>query len=226
MHRQGRMSMVTTRQFPRLKTFALVGLLSLSSGCAARIVTVRQEDRINTAMHIHRPLADQTGDPLEVSIVCVYPDDLQKPENERLKPDSSITAKDWYDFRPTGMPDGQHFNLPANQVYLLTDEKTVFGKIKGPALKGAIEGGTPEREVKGIQFKRKLHSKKSVIYVFPKFIDKNGEVLPVRPVKFGPPGAYTRQLFVKIGVDTARPHSGQYIENQTKRRLHGREKED
>ena len=225
MHKVEQSYVRGTSGFWRVPLWMLLGPVSLSWGCAARTLTIYQEDRINTAMHLHRPRADQTGDPLEVDIVCVYPDDLDKPENERLKPGSSITAKDWYDLRPTGIHDGRHFVLPESQIFLLSNEKTVYGRLKGPALRGAIEDGSHKRKVKGIQFKRKLHSRKSVVYVFPKFIDKNGEVLPVRPVRFCPPGAYARNLFVKIGVDPGRPHGGQYIESTTKRRLHGKDKE-
>lgn len=217
-------SIVGTARLSRLPWLALLAPMALWWGCAARTITISQEDRINTAMHLHRAMADQTGDPLELNVVCVYPEDLEKPENELLKPDSSITAKDWYDLRPTGMPEARHFSLPGNQILLLTNEKTAYGKVKGPALRGAIEDGARERKIDGIRFKKKLHSRKSVIFVFPKFIGKGGEVLPVRPVRFSPPGAYTRNLFVKIGVDPGRPHGGQYIESVTKRRLHGREK--
>lgn len=214
----------------RLSRFALAGtvaLTSLSWGCAARTLTIAQDDRINTAVHLHRPREMQSGDPLEVNVVCVYPDDLEKPENERLKPDSGINAKEWYEFRPTtGVPDGRHFNLPATQIYLLTDEEGVYGKVKGPALRGALEDGFSKKKIEGIAFKKKLHSKKSVIYVFPKFIEKSGAVLPVRPAKFSPPGAYRKNLSVKIGVRPGGPHDGQYVENTAKRRWHGREKDD
>ena len=50
-----------------------------------------------------------------------------------------------------------------------------------------------------------------------------GEVLPVPPAKFDPPGAYTHELSVKIGVNESRGNYGQYIENTTERKLHGRE---
>ncbi len=208
-------------------TVAVMGLVALSGGCSARTLTIVQEDRINTAMHQDRPQNKQTGNPLEVSIVCVFPSDLEKPENARLQADEGITAKEWYEFRPTGAPpDGRHFNLPCNQIYMLTNEESPCGKVKGPALRGALEDGYSEKKMKGILFKKKLHSRKSVIYVFPKFIDKNGEVLPVLPVKYHPPGGYTAKLVVKIGVQASGPHGGQYIENQAKRRLHGREKKE
>ena len=54
-----------------------------------------------------------------------------------------------------------------------------------------------------------------------------GKVLPVRPVKFHPPGAYTEKLGVKIGVRENAEHYGQYVEiHNTPRKLHGAEQQD
>ena len=41
------------------------------------------------------------------------------------------------------------------------------------------------------------------------------------PAKFDPPGAYTHELAVKIGVDAGRGSYGQYIDNVTERKMHG-----
>ena len=113
----------------------VVGLVVLSGGCRARTLRIIQEERINTAMHQDRPQNKQTGNPLEVNIVCVFPSDLEKPENARLHPNEGITAKEWYEFRPTGAPpDGRHFNLPCNQIYMLTNEESLCGKVKGPGI--------------------------------------------------------------------------------------------
>jgi hypothetical protein len=189
-----------------------------SVGCAARTLTITQDDRINNAMHLHRPPAQRTGEPLEVSIVCVYPKDLERAGNEGLRHGSGITSKDWYDNRPlrAGV-DGAHFSLPSDQIHLLTNEAQAYGKKRGPALQGAIVDGTSEKKVAGIKFSwTQLHRRDSVIFVFPKFIGPDGEVLPVKPAVFNPPGAYGRNLRVKIGVEESRGRHGQYIERLTR----------
>jgi hypothetical protein len=208
--------------------FISAGLAFVSTGCAARSLTITQDDRINNAMHMHRPPAQRTGDPLEVTIACVYPDDLKRAENQGLKPKSGITCKDWYDHQPLRAGgEGGHFNLPSDQIYLLTNETQLYGKKKGPALQGAIVDKTAEKKVTGIQFKStKLHSRDSVIYVFPKFIGKDGKVLPVKAGEFSPPGAYTAKLKVKIGVEEGKGVEGQYVEATMQRRLHGSEKKE
>ena len=227
MRKHGKTHIQVARRRVGGATVAVIGLAVLSGGCRARTLTITQEDHINTAMHEHRAREKQTGDPLELNVVCVFTGDLEKPENARLQPDEGITAKEWFEFRPTGAPpDGRHFNLPCNQIYMLTNEESPCGKVKGPALRGALEDGFSEKTIRDISFRKRLHHRRSVIYVFPKFIDKNGEVLPVPPVKYHPPGAYTRNLAVKIGVRAGGPHGGQYIENQARRRLHGRTKEE
>lgn len=212
----------TTSKKIRLLEVLLVGPVVLSTvGCASRTLAITQGDRINNAMHIGRHPDQRTGDPLEVTIVCVHPDDLEIKGNGGLKPGSGITCKDWYDNRPEHGGEGG-FDLPADQIYLLTNEDQVYGKKVGSALNGAINDGHSEVKIKGITFRgMKLHRKDSVIYVFPKFIGPDGHVLPVPAAEFSPPGAYASQLAVKIGVDEGRAHNGQYIENTSQRKLHG-----
>ena len=205
--------------------FASCGIL----GCPARSLTITQDAYINNAMHRNLPEGERTGDPLEVSIVCVYPEDLEKPANQALRPGQNINCKGWYDHRPEASGAvADRFDLSRNQIYLLTDggSAQVFGQKKGPALKGAVRDGRGQVVVSGIKFERKLHGANSVIYVFPRFIDKNGEVLPTPPAVFNPPGAYTSGLSVKIGANAAEiknpaTHHGQNIEVTTSRRLHG-----
>lgn len=216
---------------PVLRAGMLVGVAFASCGilgCPARSLMVTQDPYINNAMHRNLSESERTGDPLEVSIVCVYPEDLEKPANQALRPGQNITCKGWYDHRPEASGGADRFDLARNQIHLLTDAapSQAFGQKKGPALKGAVRDGRSEVPVPGIKFERKLHSANSVIYVFPRFIDKNGEVLPVPPAVFNPPGAYSSGLSVKIGVNAAdiknpASHYGQYITITAPRRLHG-----
>ncbi len=205
-----------------LAGFVVAYAALVSTGCAARTLTITQDDRINTAVHRHRPEGERTGDPLKVTIVCVYPKDLEREENQGLKPGSGITCKDWYANQPVrGGSVGGRFKVPPEQIYVLTNESEVYGNKKWRALQGAIRDGTKQVEVSGIRFRTKLYGRNSVIYVFPKFIGPAGEVLPVPPAVFSPPGAYASRLGVKIGVEEGRGIYGQYIENTTKRTFGG-----
>ncbi len=203
----------------------LVGILVLGSvafwciGCSSRTLTITQTDRVNNAMHHNRHPDQRTGDPLEVTIVSVNSDDLEREGNGGLKPGSGITCKGWYDNRPVRGSSEGRFDLPPEQIFLLTNANEVYGTKLGPALNGAIKDGRTDVMIKGIPIPSwmKLHSRDSVIYVFPKFIGPNGTVLPVGAAEFSPPGAYSNQLHVKIGVDEGREHYGQYIERVSER---------
>lgn len=194
-------------------------------GCA-RVLTITQDDYINTAMHVNRPLAARTGEPLEIDIVCVTPTDLKHEANAGMAPDANITSAIWFRDRPIpgdkkDMEDrGGRFWLPKSQISLLTFDKKCYGTLIGDPLCGAATDKKREA-VKTFSHAGALHDKDSVIYVFGKFIDKNGGVLPVPPAKFHPPGAYTEKLCIKIGVDESRANYGQYIDNTTERKLHG-----
>ena len=203
--------------------------LGALSGCG-RTLTIRQDPYINTAAHANRPPDKRTGEPLELTIVCIYPKDLEKPANELLRPESKITSKDWYDRRP--VPAGQEtgrFDLPKNQVYVLTNDSKVFGRQIGSSLRGAIMDGEKPIKKTGIIFDGgwaggQYHDPHSVIYVFPKFIDRDGAVLPLPPAKFHPPGAYVEDLEIKIGVDPDRPlEAAQYVKVLSERKMHGKE---
>jgi hypothetical protein len=173
-------------------------------------------------MHHYRHADQRTGDPLEVTIVAVHPDDLEREGNSGLKPGSGLTCRGWYENRPVHSGGEDRFDLPPEQILLLTNADQVYGKKLGPALNGAINDGRADVVIKGIPFRwTKLHSRDSVIYVFPKFIGPDGDVLPVAPAVFNPPGAYTSALHVRIGVGESQEHYGQYIENVSKRKLHG-----
>ncbi len=196
------------------------------SGCG-RSLTIEQDKYINTACHENRPPDRRTGEPLELNIVVVYASDWKKPGNELLRPDSKITAKDWYERRPlgTGEPAVGRFQLPHQQVYVLSNDDRAYGQRIGSALRGAaLDGDKPIRKT-GIAVKwDTVHSDDTVIYVFPKFCASDGGVLPVLPAKFHPPGAYSADLAVKVGVQADRRlPEAQYVQVLSPRKLHGRE---
>jgi len=212
---------------PRGATRGLVGgllVLATLAGCG-RTLTIRQDHYINTGGQANRPADKRTGEPLEVDVVCVYPKDLDKAVNEPLRPESRITCKDWYERRPvaTGEEKGR-FDLRRDQIFLLTNDDKAYGKHFGNALRGAaLDGEAPIRKT-GINFGAGLHDSRSVIYVFPKFIGKDGGVLPVPPAKFHPPGAYVADLEIKIGVDPDRSlEEAQYVKVLSERKMHGSE---
>ena len=212
----------------RLLALVAVGLTAATTSGCARVLTITQDDFINTAMHAGRPKASQTGEPLELSIVCVGGHDLKNEANDRLAPGAGITCDVWYQNRPIpgDKVDSEEthprFRLPKNQISLMTNDKNCYGTRVGNRLHGAVID-KKEKVTTRFSFPAGLHDDDSVIYVFPKFIDGNGQVLPIRPAVFHPPGAYTHELFIKIGVDKSQAHYGQYIENLTERKLHGRE---
>ncbi|MCK4340928.1 MAG: hypothetical protein KAY37_04315 [Phycisphaerae bacterium] len=214
---------------PRAGLGLFCGVVTLATlvGCG-RTMTIHQAPYINTASQANRPVDKRTGEPLELAIVCVYPGDLDKTGNELLRPDSKVTAKEWFERRPTTAgAGGGHFDLPKNQVYVLTNDDRVFGRHIGKALRGAVMDGEKPIKKTGIKFESGwtggLHDDKSVIYVFGKFIGRDGDVLPVSPAKFHPPGAYRADLEIQIDVDPDRPlQAAQYIKVLSKRKMHGK----
>ncbi|HEY3245603.1 MAG TPA: hypothetical protein VGM03_19845 [Phycisphaerae bacterium] len=202
-------------------------------GCASRQLTIVQGDYVNTAMHQRRPVEQRTGERLEVDFVMVYPNDLKSENNTRLSPQATdpIYTAEWFQRRPIAgdtaqkAADNGRFWLPKSQILLLTDasDKDVYGTRVGSRLGGARNDGKSEIRVRPFDFKGPLHDEKSVIYVFPKFIDASGAVMNVAPARFHPPGAYTDQLVVEITTD---PDRGQQIvrtSDRSPRKLHGKE---
>ncbi len=209
-----------------MSVVVLAGLWGVALAGCARELTITQETYINTAMHIGRPAGSKTGEPLELNIVVVTPKDLKHESNDGLAPEAGITSDIWFRDRPipgdkADTEDrGGRFYLPKEQIFLMSYDTKFYGKRIGDPLRGAATD-RKEKIVKKFNHAGHLHDDKSVVYVFGKFVDKNGNVLPVPPAKFHPPGAYTEDLSIKIGVDERRPHYGQYIDNTTPRKLHG-----
>jgi hypothetical protein len=195
-------------------TLGVIITLSVSSGCA-RVLTITQDRLINTA---------GTGrtEPLELNIVCVAPNDLKLETNKRLAPDSGITSDVWFKDRPihgdtAEMGEGSRgsrFWLPSSQVACLTFDKSAYGTRIGDSLRGtAIDGAAPLRKsFRFPGFFQVSFDPQAVIYIFGKFTGPRGELLAVPPAKFHPPGAYTRDLKVHVGVREGGPNYGQYIE--------------
>jgi hypothetical protein len=198
-------------------TAACAGLVALLSGCGKELV-ITQGQYINTAMHVNRQEQDQTGEPLELNVVYVYPETLKHDANGRLAPESGITADIWFRDRPQPgdtkdmAARGTRFWLPKEQILLLTDDSQFYGTRVGGRPRGAHIDGNEVVLKRKLDFKGSLGSDRSVIYVFPKFVDSKGQVLPVRPAKFHPPSAYDKELTVRIGVDKSRDNYGQRID--------------
>jgi len=194
-------------------------------GCSARPLLISQDAYVNSASHRDLAERDRGSEPLEVSIVCILPEDLEKPVNNALKLGQNITCADWYERRPTGDADaGNRFDLPRERIYVLTDRppSDVYGQKKGPALKGSAGGGRSEVPVSGIRCAGKLFRGGAVMYVFPRFIDKGGKELGAPPVVFHPGRRHRNTLSVRIGVHSAdirdpSRHYGQYIEDTSQR---------
>jgi hypothetical protein len=208
-----------------------------SVGCVSRTLIIGQDDHVNTDMHKHRPCDRRTGEPVEITIVCVYGKDLDADgsPNDELGPKSNVTARDWYERRPqpgdrvddeTGH---NRFRLDKDQIYLLTNAppEKIYGKIIGAALRGGLIDG-PKVSRKGVKFdSMALHDGNASIFVFPKFIDRDGSVLSVSPARFNPPGDYDDELYIKIGVnDACSENPQQYISNITREGLGGGKKND
>lgn len=206
-----------------------LGVAVVAGGCS-RSMTITQDEYVNTAMHVDRKVEDRTGEPLELDIVLVYPSDLKDERNDRLKPSSGITSAEWFKRRPIPgdkvdmEASNDRFRLPPGQILLLTNDSETYGRRIGSSLRGArLDGKTIAK--KGIEFSSLAwHDDNAVIYVFARFIDKQGQVLEAPPAKFHPPGAYSDQLAVKIGTRENAANHGQYIEIDSERcprKMHG-----
>jgi hypothetical protein len=201
----------------------------LGLGCERRL-TIRQDGYINNAMQPNRPPARRTGEPLELTVVCVLPADLRDDNgpNADLKPGSPVNSRMWYARRPgaqlapkPGEPVAAPFNIPATQIFIL-DENNTDASLR-PLHGKTIEGQDRELKVTDKMLKFSipaldLFSKNCIVYVFGRFADENGDILPVPPAVFAPPGDYKSELYIRVG-STGKldgPTKGQYIKNITK----------
>jgi hypothetical protein len=190
----------------------LSGVVLVSIPGCGRVLTISKADYINTAVHQGRPVSERRGDPLEVSIVCVTGKDLKKDANGMLAPDSQITCNGWYGSRPThgvNIDSDSYggFRIPRKQIFLLTDDEKCYGIKRGGRLEGAKLDNRKE-----VTVKLNIPARTSVIWVFPKFIGPDGQVLSAEPAKFRHRGAFSRGLACEIGVDERDSDDyGQYI---------------
>lgn len=180
-------------------------LVALAAGCSGRTITIEQDPYVNTGMQCDRPAGERTGEPLELNVVMVYPKDLDDERNDQLRPGSGITSQAWFSRRPqpgdsVDAETGNNFRLKPDQIFLLTNDSSYYGQRIGQALRGASLDGA--RVTKGgIDFDNWASGdSKSVIYVFGRFTDKNGSVLPVPPAVINPPSAYAKDMVVKVSV--------------------------
>ena len=178
---------------------ACLGLLAALSGCGKELV-ITQDSYINTGV-------GPNGEPMELNVVYVYPKDLDHPANSRLAPDRGITSDVWFRDRPQGAdakdtPDrGARFWIPREQILLLNNPPadTSYGVRIGNRPRGASYDAKEEVGRWKLDFKGSAGSKESVIYVFGRFSDANGNPLPRPPARFNPPGDYGKELRVHIG---------------------------
>lgn len=207
-----------SRRF-RLNTVAACALSALvlaATGCSStRTLRVTQEEYVNTGMSWRLPPENRTGDPLEVSVVWVLPEDLENPVNRDLRPESGITTKIWYERRPElgAQPGSGKFEIPAGQIFVLADQEGIYGTRLGCRLHGAHQK-QKHTETLTYQFKVPSVFGDPIVYVFPKFVGEGGELLPVPPAVYTPPESRNNMFAVQIGVDAGRqnePTAGQYI---------------
>ncbi len=218
---------------PGWATTALLSIMACTAGGGcARSLTISQDEYVNTAMHVDRKAEDRTGEPLELNVVLVYPKDLKDERNDRLKPSAGITSAEWFKKRPIPgdkvdmEASNDRFRLPPDQILLLTNDSDTYGRRIGSCIRGArLDGKTIAK--KAIDFSSLAwHDDNAVIYVFARFVDKQGQVLEAPPARFHPPGAYSKDLAVKIGTRENASNYGQYIEIDAQlcpRKMHGAE---
>jgi len=169
------------------------------AGCSSRTLVIHKDRIINTAnpLDSKKAPADRSGETLKVTVVSLAEEDIAKGgANQKLAPATfSMTSREFYE-----------------QEGSFTVSKKEF------EVKGAKHDGK-DTVTERIEFPGKLFKGTSVIYVFAKFKGPHGEVLPVKPVVYHPPGAFTSTLRVHIGANDSLDGDtcGQYIENESKR---------
>jgi hypothetical protein len=196
------------RPNPGILVLAMLAGLAPLGGCSARTMTVTREPVINTAF-------DRNGVPLSVDIVTVHPDDLKGDNveyNRDLAPGGGITADVWFANKPTrdsvkDPNDTKHFRIDRSQIFSFTDMKKedVYGVYCGGQIVGNKYRGAHEKDivVRNIDV-GDVFDEKGVIYVFGRFTDATGRVLPTKPAEFWRVGDYVRNLEVRIAENDMR----------------------
>lgn len=185
------------------------------SGCSERILRIDCEKVINTGFQ-------SIGAPLSVDVVSVFPCDLSGDEeevNELLRFDAGagtepITADVWFKRKPTRESMGKEepndwdrslFRIDSGQIISFTDldKDEVYAKPKN------VHGQTLGKKYwpKGQRYYEvkvpidDIWDDRSVIYVFGRFTDKDGNVLRTKPAVFWKVGDWKRGLEVLVGPD-------------------------
>ncbi|MBX3394906.1 MAG: hypothetical protein KF841_06025 [Phycisphaerae bacterium] len=174
-------------------------------GCG-RELTIYRDDVINTDF-------DRNGAPIEVDIVSVFPSDFRKVNdvdleeiNTDLLPSKGINSKMWFERKPTresySKMDPNHYYIPSKRIFsFAANRETTFGNYKGGRIQGAKfrESGRTAKEivVTGIPVDD-IWNDRSVIFVFCKFTNANGEILPTAPAEFRKLGRYKEDLAIHI----------------------------
>ncbi len=197
--------MRTSRCFKKV-SWGLAGLcvailFAGSIGCNSRIMTIHRGEVINTYV-------EPQGSPLSIDIVTVAPADFKGDEKENanhdLLPDGGITADVWFKRKPTrlSMADEkgvEHFILDRKQIISFTDNKKqdVYGVRQDGRIRGRRFEKADRIIVEDIPA-MDIRNRKSAIYVFGKFMDAEGNVIPTKPVIFSPVDAYHQRIEIEI----------------------------
>lgn len=189
----------------QLSLVCVVACTTASVGCG-RELTIYRDDVINTDF-------DRNGAPIEVDIVTVFPSDFRKVNdvdleeiNNDLLPGKGVNAKMWFERKPTRESyrnmDPNHYYIPSKRIFsFAANRETTFGNYKGGRIQGAKfrESGRTAKEivVQGIPVDD-IWNDRSVVFVFCKFTNANGEILPTAPAEFRKLGRYKEALAVHI----------------------------
>lgn len=179
---------------------AVICASPLAVGCG-RELTIYRDDVINTEF-------DRNGVPMDVDIVMVYPSDFKgdlMEINRDLLADSSITSDMWFKNKPTrdsakDPEDHAHYRIPSDRIFSFAEKKEeAYGKYLGGQLQGAKYSKKGEKEiiVRNIPV-ADIWNERSILYVFGRFTDAKGAVLPTKPAKFWKIGRYKEELAIRI----------------------------
>jgi len=192
--------MITTKRRNVVRMAWIIAAVA-SAGCSGRTLVITKDPVINTANRIdfNKPPAERRGETLKVAVICLGEDDFAKagtgPIAELAPATSTMTSKEFFE----------------KEGSLSSVSKKVFDVVGAK-----IDGKDTQTE--RFKFPGKLFKGNSVIYVFAKFVGPNGEVIPVKPVKFNPVWHYTGTLKVHISANEKLEGDtyGQNIENKSK----------